>query len=124
MKLVKYSILLLIALVVLDWSAPSRAMAKSAIPAACSKIKHEMVNACSKRHKSCEQRSNALNQCLKKSAFRPIAKVTPPKGVVCAMIYQPVCALTAKGFLEKFGNSCLANSVGATEVPLDQCETK
>ncbi len=124
MKVVKYSILLLIALIVLDWSQPSRAMAKSSIPAVCSKIKQEMVNACVNKRKSCERRSKELNQCLKKSAFRPIAKVIPPKGAVCAMFYQPVCALTKNGFLEKFGNSCLANSVGATEVPLDQCESK
>jgi hypothetical protein len=123
-RIAKYLILLLITLVAVDFSLLDQAHAKSAIPAACTKVKQAMVKACSKGPRNCVRQTNALNQCLKKAAFRPIAKTAQPQSAVCTMIYQPVCAMNAKGFLEIFSNSCVASNAAATEVPFNQCETK
>ena len=124
MKVVNYLVLLLLVIMVADWTSPSLVFAKSLIPASCSKIKHDMVDACNNRRESCKLRTNALNQCIKKSVDRPISRTFPNKGTLCAMVYQPVCALTTKGNLQFFPSSCQSASAGATEVSLEQCQSK
>ena len=122
MKVVKYPILLVIALVATGWSCPGPLLAESSIPVSCVKIKHSMVNACvTRKLTACKRQTDALNRCMKKSAFRQISKSTPGSSLVCTMVYQPVCGLTEKGYIQLFGNSCLAKTSGATEVALEQC---
>jgi len=123
-KVVKYLILLLLVLAASDWMSPTLAIAKSSIPASYSKIKHTMVVACTKREKSCSRHTRELNQCIRKAAYRPISRPSTSGGAVCAMIYQPVCALTANGNLQIYSNDCVANNAGASQVPFEQCESK
>ncbi len=118
----KYLILLSLTLLSIESYCSSLAFAKTTLPTSCSKIKHDMVRACSKRDRSCSRRTNALNRCIKRAAYLPSSKPTLPAASVCAMEFKPVCAVTGKGDLEIFSNSCFAYQAGAVEVQFEQCK--
>lgn len=120
----KYLILLSLTLLSIESYHPNFAFAKTTLPTSCSKIKHDMVRACSKRDRSCSRRTNALNRCIKRTAYFPSTKPTLPTASVCTMEFKPVCALTVKGEFQIFSNSCFANQASAVEVQFEQCQNK
>ena len=122
MMMFKYLILLSLTLVSIEISAPGLALASSTIPSSCSKIKHDMVQACSKRDRSCPRRTNALNRCIKRGAYIPNSKPNRPDLSVCTMEFNPVCGLTEKGKFQIYSNSCFATLAGAAGVQLEQCQ--
>jgi hypothetical protein len=124
LKAVKSTVFLYITLVLVLLLSPQQSLAKSVIPASCVKYKQSMDRACIRRKGSCSKLTKSLNVCLKKATTKKVSTPLPVTGVVCTMIFAPVCGELSSGVFQEFSNSCFASAAGASVVDSSKCSLK